>query len=285
MNKRPALQFYPGDWWRANDIKGCSMSTQGVWFNLLMAMWDAPEQGKIRGSKEALCRVVGADEKEFTLFLSENKVRNFANVTIRNNIVTVKNRRMYKEYIARIGTKERVRRHRQQAQQEGNREVTPPSSTSSSTSTTNKEYMSIFDEVRKYYPGDKRGLETEFTYFCKTHKDWKNVASLLLPAIKAEEDRRFNLERANKFVPSWKHFKTWVYNRCWEVTTGHTVTAEEKTTSDQQALKKKRQEIYNEYGQYYKERSILELRTLLKNKNLINHWWLIKEIIAKRKGK
>jgi hypothetical protein len=79
------------------------MSTQGVWFNLLMAMWDSPEQGKIRGTKDAIQRVIGATPEEFDLFIVENKSRKFANVTVRNKIVTIKNRRMYKAYILKRG--------------------------------------------------------------------------------------------------------------------------------------------------------------------------------------
>ncbi len=126
------MQFYPGDWWRANDIKGCSMATQGVWFNLLMAMWDAPEQGKIRNTIQGLARIIGSTTEEVEYFLKENKEHKFASVTIRNKFVTIKNRRMYKEYMARIGTKERVKRHREHAKQESNTDVTLYSSTSSS---------------------------------------------------------------------------------------------------------------------------------------------------------
>ena len=143
MNKRPSLQFYPGDWWRANDIKGCSMSTQGVWFNLLMAMWDSPEQGKIEMNLDSACRVIGAKTREVKRFLSENKQHKFADVTECNGIVTIINRRMYAEYLERKGTKERVQQHRKRKsntlptrenRQDCNANVTTPSSTSTSTS-------------------------------------------------------------------------------------------------------------------------------------------------------
>ena len=143
MNKRPSLQFYPGDWWRANDIKGCSMSTQGVWFNILMAMWDSPEQGKIETNLSSLCRIIGAKTREVNLFFSENKQQHFADVTECNGIVTVINRRMYADFLERNRTKERVKQHRlrqcnadvtDEMKQDCNANVTPPSSTSTSTS-------------------------------------------------------------------------------------------------------------------------------------------------------
>lgn len=76
--------------------------------------------------------------------------------------------------------------------------------------------IEIFDVFRKQYGGTKRGLETEFEYFKKKHKDWKIVLPLLLPALlKQKEVRRLKSSRGD-FVPYWKNLKTWIYNRCWE---------------------------------------------------------------------
>lgn len=283
MPGKPSLQFYPGDWWRANDIKGCSMTTQGIWFNLLMAMWDSKEQGKIRDTKEGICRIIGAKLKELNEFIEDNNSHKFANVTFRNEKVTIINRRMYRAYIEREGTKKRVQKHRKHKKSESNVNVTPYSSTS--TSFKEKEYKEkeIFNVARKYYPGEKRGLDTEFACLCKNHKDWKEVLPLLLPAIKAEENRRTTKERVNKFVPPWKHFKTWLYNRCWEMTIGQTVTHKEKTNSEQRILEEKKAQVREDYGQYYQEKSVEELEVMRKDKALFTHWWLIDEILAERK--
>jgi hypothetical protein len=80
---------------------------------------------------------------------------------------------------------------------------------------TKKKESIIFDESRKLYPGIKRGLDTEFEYF-KKHKDWKKCLELLEPAINNQIRLREQIKAQNKFVPEWKHFKTWIYNRCWE---------------------------------------------------------------------
>ena len=144
-------------------------------------------------------------------------------------------------------------------------------------------YIRQFDQARKYYPGEKRGLDTEFDYLCKKWKDWRGIIPLLLPAIKAEEARRASLERANKFVPSWKHFKTWLFNRCWEMTVGKTTTPKEDAVAEQKALEKKQQEMRQEYGKYYESQSTEELQKMRKAGHCINHWWLIDEILAKRK--
>ena len=72
-----------------------------------------------------------------------------------------------------------------------------------------------FEFARKIYPGIKRGLDTEFDNY-KKHKDWKGCLELLLPAIKKQIDFKKNAVAMKEFVPEWKHFKTWIYNRSWE---------------------------------------------------------------------
>jgi len=53
-------------------------------------------------------------------------------------------------------------------------------------------YMTIFEEARNVYPGNKRGSETEYDNFVKKHKDWKDVLPLLKPAIEAQIEWRKN---------------------------------------------------------------------------------------------
>jgi hypothetical protein len=79
----------------------------------------------------------------------------------------------------------------------------------------NSIYMSIFDEVRKIYGGEKRGLETEFNNFIK-HLDWKAAINLLKPAIEKERNHKRELTNQKEFCPPWKNFRTWINQRCWE---------------------------------------------------------------------
>ena len=74
----------------------------------------------------------------------------------------------------------------------------------------------LFEKARKEYPGTKRGLKTEFDNFKKKHKDWKQVIALLSPAIEKQILLKTRLKEQNKFVPEWKHFQTWINQRCWE---------------------------------------------------------------------
>jgi len=70
-----------------------------------------------------------------------------------------------------------------------------------------------FDNARKIYLGNKGGNRTEYENFKKKHKDWQAVLPLLKPAIERLIKWR---NEYDGFVPDWKHFKTWINNRCWE---------------------------------------------------------------------
>ena len=76
------------------------------------------------------------------------------------------------------------------------------------------ETKQIFEDFRKLYPGDKRGLETEFKNFLKKNKP--GIANLLLPALHKEIEHRNKAQLKNMFVPGWKHLSTWINKKCWE---------------------------------------------------------------------
>jgi len=102
-------------------------------------------------------------------------------------------------------------------QPNGNQRPTLQSSSSSSSSSkkNNKEKV-IFEQARSAFPGRKRGLDTEFNYFQK-RKDWRKALPLLLPAIERQKKHRKELAAAGMWAPEWKDFKSWIYNRYWEI--------------------------------------------------------------------
>lgn len=82
---------------------------------------------------------------------------------------------------------------------------------------------SAFDIARKIYPGTKNGLTVEWKNFqAKYAKEADAAISLLVPAITREIEHRKAQAAANQFVPAWKHFQTWINNRCWEQELGET---------------------------------------------------------------
>jgi hypothetical protein len=93
---------------------------------------------------------------------------------------------------------------------------------------TLQNFLLIFDEFRKKYPGTKKGNATEFENFKKKHKDWKEVlptlSSVIDNQIRAKEIRRQN----GAFVPEWKNLQTWINQRCWEEEYGESLSDFEK---------------------------------------------------------
>lgn len=80
----------------------------------------------------------------------------------------------------------------------------------------NKNEKENFEKARKLYPGDKRGLDTEFANFIKKHKDWKEVVDTLEEKIKMQISVHALKTKQGVFVKEWKMFQTWINNRSWE---------------------------------------------------------------------
>lgn len=154
--KRPAEQWYTGDWYRAVDIQKCRPATRGIWRDALDAMVNEQETGKIRGTTEQLCRLLRCSPEELQRFFDDNKEHKFANVTFRNGKVTLVCRRLHRAYIERMQAVKRMKRHREKVKRKCNGDVTPYSSTSTSTScnytVTYKEYSQFWNRNKNLPP-------------------------------------------------------------------------------------------------------------------------------------
>ncbi len=141
MNKAPAFQFYPGDWRRDTQVQMASMSTRGVWHEMLCCMWDAPDRGKLTGPVPQLAQMFGCHHEELQTALREISALNIGDVTFCNDegneIVTVENRRMVREERVRKQGLARIHRYRDKAcNADVTHDVTAPSSSSSSSSSS-----------------------------------------------------------------------------------------------------------------------------------------------------
>ena len=132
MGKAPAFQFYVMDWLSDPQLKMASHSTKGIWIDFLCFMWRSPIKGKIDGTMEQLQKLVGANDTDFNTFINDIKTLKIGDVTESNKIVTLCNRRMYRDWKEKENTRLRVKRYR--AKRECNGGVTVPSSSSSSSS-------------------------------------------------------------------------------------------------------------------------------------------------------
>lgn len=58
--KRPAFQFYPGDWQKNAKLRRCSPAARGVWMDVLCLLHDAEEYGVLRWPLKDIANAAGA---------------------------------------------------------------------------------------------------------------------------------------------------------------------------------------------------------------------------------
>lgn len=91
--KLPFFQFYPLDW--LADTRKLSPLARATWIDILAHAWNAPERGIYELPIAAFCAELGLDFKGLKSVLQELAL--VGEVTLRDEKVTVKCRRMYKE--------------------------------------------------------------------------------------------------------------------------------------------------------------------------------------------
>lgn len=79
-----------------------------------------------------------------------------------------------------------------------------------------EEEKNMFEEFRKKYPGNKRGLKTELDLLVKKHKDWRDIIPVLNKAIDVENRKRKEAKNSDSFYPNPKNLQTYINNRAWE---------------------------------------------------------------------
>lgn len=117
--KQTPMQLEVGDWLRDPQLSMCSPATRGIWFDLLCVLHELGRSGQVTGTPEQLCRTCRCTTAEFVAAIAELSTTGAADIHDRNGVVTVINRRMQREHKERLMTAERVRRHRCNAESNG----------------------------------------------------------------------------------------------------------------------------------------------------------------------
>jgi hypothetical protein len=139
--KPPAFQFYTGDWLKDPKLSMCLPATRGIWIDAIAAMHENCRSGTLSGTPGQLSRVLRCTESAFMAAIMDLQATGAADVTERNGIVTLINRRMYRE------SKERESNRLRQSRLRGSQSREPPvakmsrslsSSSSSNTSPSGK---------------------------------------------------------------------------------------------------------------------------------------------------
>lgn len=112
MAKLPWFKFFPTWWLGDTELSKCTSATRGVWIDLLCAMHQSGRSGELRGTTDQIARLARCSTAELTQALTELQTTGTADVTFRNNDVTVINRLMKREAKDRTDTALRVKKHR-----------------------------------------------------------------------------------------------------------------------------------------------------------------------------
>lgn len=110
--KYPCMDFAVDEWLSDPALSICSAATRGIWVDLLCAMHKLDRCGVIAGSREQLARLGRCSAVELAHALDELKTTNTANVTERDGVVSLTNRRMQREARERNANKLRMQRSR-----------------------------------------------------------------------------------------------------------------------------------------------------------------------------
>jgi hypothetical protein len=187
--KAPAFQFYPGDWFKDVPLQMASLHTKGFWFEMLLHMWDAPERGKLEGTKEQICRLMMCQDGDFDKAMEEIVDLKIADVTLADKKMTIINRRMFREQKFRINHKDRQVRYINKKKLISNdgkndSQMTPPSSSSSSSS------------------NNKTLAETDFLATLKAKFTWLNFDQEMIKIdawLLAHPGRK----KTHRFIVNW----------------------------------------------------------------------------------
>jgi DNA-binding MarR family transcriptional regulator len=121
----------------------------------------------------------------------------------------------------------------------------------------------IFSEAYCLYEGTKRALNTEFFEF-KNIPDWAEVLQHLKEAVEKQNKSRRLLKAKNRFVPELKHFKNWLRDRDWELTTEIDRQEEAKAKKETETAERRMRELLEEYGPFVREADPEVLRLRMK---------------------
>lgn len=111
--KLPAFQFYTGDWLKDPRLSMCSAMTRGIWIDFLCAMHELDRVGELRGTTDQLARVARCSPVEVVQALDELSASKTADVTERNGVHTITNRRMRREFDDRERNRKDVQNYRE----------------------------------------------------------------------------------------------------------------------------------------------------------------------------
>ncbi len=112
MTKLFWMQFNTGDWLKDPKLSMCQPATRGIWADAIAVMHEDGRSGVIAGTIEQLTRLLRCDGPSLMASVHDLKTTGTAIVLIREDRITLINRRMQREAKQRECNRRRQRRYR-----------------------------------------------------------------------------------------------------------------------------------------------------------------------------
>lgn len=125
MSRLPWDKFYWQDWYSDGRLRRARASSRGIWMDLLAVMV-RDNTYYLTMTREEFSRIAFCTLEEFELFIDDGKETRFCDVTLSNNKVTVKSRRLSRKHDRRKQVAKRVKKHRSKKKSD---DVTPAKQT------------------------------------------------------------------------------------------------------------------------------------------------------------
>ena len=123
MPKLPYMKFYVNDWHSDCQLAMCSLAARGCWLELLCGMHNLDQSGVITGTADQIARICRCSCVEFVQAVNELRTNHVGEITERNGVYTIVNRRMKREYEASGKAKMRQKRYQEKAKTQNKREI------------------------------------------------------------------------------------------------------------------------------------------------------------------
>lgn len=230
MSKLPSIQFYPGDWRKDPGVQALDYETRGIWFEILLILFESKERGKLllNGQPmphEALASFLGLDNQKTTKALT--KLESYGVISKDENGVFYSRRmvnderiRLIRKASGKLGGNPNLLN--QISTTEDNHFPTPSKEDEvedekgfqgESEGKPKTEIEIQFDDVRKKYPGTHKGFKFEWDNFKKKYgKQARGIVPLLLPALAKFCRHHAERKTEKQYLP---HFTTWINRQGW----------------------------------------------------------------------
>jgi len=209
MAKLPSLQFYPGDWRKDPGVQALTYEERGVWFEMLLLMFESGERGKLllNGKKmpdSALARTLGLDNQKSNQIVSKLIDYGVAKVEEQTNIIYC-SRMVKDECFRKIRSdsgkkggnpdllKQNGSKNEFKSENKVNQIPTPSSSVSSSSSTTLKHNITREENI------SEKGKVLSPQEYKKFKRRFETALGIYLNSTGKEMARKSFMARSRSF--------------------------------------------------------------------------------------